>query len=1041
MVPLVVDPEALFAVGSAVIGAGDGLAANLTVLTAGVAAHTGLDAAGEVFGLAYQDSAESLLKAAAAAINACRQSGALIQQGASNYSKAEAASKLGGGADVLQAPAEPAKITAPVPPGTWGKGQPPPLLWAVVESFVDDVWPDGDVAGLHAAAARWRGFAGSAGGMRSALNAAKSLLDAHQIPEGGKIDEALSQIGTGIGQIGEASGKLATALDGFANEVDHAQNSIRDLLNRLGSLTDLGHDLMLIVKGDALDEIRKIAKDINDVLHNLGREARAAEQGVKQGLGIVDGLVVKLEKYVRRELTDFLGDAVGNQVATAFDVFVNANEGVLKGAVGMALSIGDLDPRWFLVDPHGAAETWAGLGKGLWKGSLFNAVINPQEAGEANWQQLKSLLHLDDWSTARPGLGFGENVFDGAMLFIPGEGEVGGAAEAGGVAAQGAEAAVDAERAAARAADGIAGVAGPRGALADITGTGSSLTKDLEGVTGNLPEIEPSLSGQPVALPPKAPEAPVGPAPRAPDTAPGTPESPAPAPEPDSPEPRGAGGQPAPAGGSPHDPAGGPPASGPVSAGGGAHDPVSAPGAPPAPAHAAGPHEPLETPAAPAPTAGGPHGAPSAPVEAPAAPAGAGMAGPHESAPAPPTATHEPTLAPAAGPHDPVSAPVEGSHEPTLAPVGGPHDAGPPAVDTPHEPASPPVGALHESVPASVERPHQPASAEGPHEPASVPPEGPHEPVTAPAEGAHESPSVPAAVSSLAPVPAAAGERVPSTIPQLTDHSPARAPAAATGSEPEPVAAHPSVAAPPAKSVPHAPAAGGRPTGMPIPGGSPRGAGDGGPPGEPKPPHSNRPPGPGDRRDPLGGREAKLPPQHAKPHEPGDKGGEHDGPADGGDHPSLSDPLRPHDLSALANYTGFGFRDLNDALRSNAVDASHHARIEAIKNALQKLPTYRGPVVRGTDLSPDVLAQYRPGEVITEKAFVSTTTNPAVARSTAFSGNVEFRIVSFTGRDVSSVSMFPGEREILFPPGTHFFVAGKTIDPLTGKTIIEMIER
>ena len=993
MVPLVVDPEALFAVGSAVIGAGDGLAANLTVLTAGVAAHTGLDAAGEVFGLAYQDSAESLLKAAAAAINACRQSGALIQQGASNYSKAEAASKLGGGADVLQAPAEPAKITAPGPPGTWGKGQPPPLLWAVVESFVDDVWPDGDVAGLHAAAARWRGFAGSAGGMRSALNAAKSLQDAHQIPEGGKIDEALSQIGTGIGQIGEASGKLATALDGFANEVDQAQNAIRDLLNRLGSLTDVGHDLMLIVKGDALDEIKKIAKDINDVLHNLGREARAAEQGVKQGLGIVDGLVVKLEKYVRRELTDFLGDAVGNQVATVFDVFVNANEGVLKGAVGMALSIGDLDPRWFLVDPHGAAATWAGLGKGLWKGSLFNAVINPQEAGEANWQQLKSLLHLEDWSTARPGLGFGENVFDGAMFFIPGGGEVGGAAEAGGVAAQGAEAAVDAERAAARAADGIAGVAGPRGALTDIAGTGSKLTKDLEGVTGKLPKMEPPSGGTPVELSPgKLPESPVGPAPHAPDTAPGAPKGPTAVPEPDSPEPRGA-------------------------------------GAPPAPAHAAGPHEPLETPARPAPTPGGPHGAPSAPVEAPAAPAGPGLAGLHESA------------SPAARPHDPVSAPVEGSHEPTPEPVGGPHDAGPPAVDALHEPASPPVDAPHESVPASVERPHQPASAEGPHEPASVPPEGPHEPVTAPAEGAHESPSVPAAVSSLAPVPAAAGERVPSTIPQLADHSPARVPAAAIGSEPEPVAAHPSVAAPPAKSLPHAPAAGGRPTELPIPGRSPRGAGDGGPPGGPKPPHSNRSPGPGDGGDLLGGREPELPPQHAKLHEPGDKGGEHDGPADGGDHPSLSDPLHPHDLSALADYTGFGYGDLNDALRSNAVDASQHARIEAIKNALQKLPPYRGPVVRGTDLSPEVLAQYRPGEVITEKAFVSTTTNPAVARSTAFSGNVEFRIVSFTGRDVSSVSIFPGEREILFPPGTHFFVAGKTIDPLTGKTIIEMIER
>src|SRR6202012_3383219 len=103
----------------------------------------GLDAAGEGFGLASQDAAEQLLKGVAAAINACRQSGALIQQGAANYSKAEAASTLGGGAGVLQAPPETVKISAPGPPGTWGKGEPPPLLWAVVESFVDDVWPDG----------------------------------------------------------------------------------------------------------------------------------------------------------------------------------------------------------------------------------------------------------------------------------------------------------------------------------------------------------------------------------------------------------------------------------------------------------------------------------------------------------------------------------------------------------------------------------------------------------------------------------------------------------------------------------------------------------------------------------------------------------------------------------------------------------------------------------------------------------------------------------------------------------------------------------
>jgi hypothetical protein len=531
--PLVVDPEALFAAGSAVVAAGDGLNASLAVLTSGFAAHTGLDAAGEVFGLGYQDAAEQLLKAAAAAVNACRQSGALIQQGASNYSKAEAASTLGGGADVLPAPSEPVKIGPPGPPGTWGKGEPPPLLWAVVESFVDDVWPDGDVAGLHAAAACWRSFGAAVGGMKMALNASKSLIDGQQIPEGGKIDDALSKIGDCMGQLGEQSGKLATSLDAFADEVDQAHHHIRDLLNRLGSLADLGHDVMLIIKGDALEEIKRIARDINDVLHDLGREARAAEQGMKLGMQIVDGLVVKLEKYTRTQLKDFLGDAVGNKVATVFDTWVNANEGVLKGAVGMAQALGDLDPRWFLLDPKGAADTWTGLGESLWKGSLINGLLNPEEAGQADLQMFKSLLHLDDWSTARPGLGFGENLFDVGTLFLPGAGEAGAAADGAGAVARGAEAAGAAGRAGERAAGGLGEIAGARGALADISKTSGDLTKKLEGVTGDLPKFDPPVSGRPVALPPGKPlDAPVESVPRAPDAATGTraPQSPGTAP-------------------------------------------------------------------------------------------------------------------------------------------------------------------------------------------------------------------------------------------------------------------------------------------------------------------------------------------------------------------------------------------------------------------------------------------------------------------------------------------------------------------------------
>ena len=427
MVPLAVDPAALFAAGSAVVAAGDGLAASLTVLTAGFAAHTGLDQAGLVFGLGYQDAAESLLKAAAAAVNACRHCGALIQQGASNYSKAEAASTLGGGAGVLEAPAEPAKISAPGPPGTLGPGQPPPLLWALVESFVDDVWPDGDVAGLHAAGAAWRTFGTAVSGMSGALNASKSLFDAQQIPEGGQIDTALSQIGDCIGKIGEQSGQLAKSLDGFADKVNKSQNSIRDLLDRLGSLANPIHDAILIIEGDAIDEIEKIAQDVNEVLHTLGREARAFEQSLKLAMQFGDGLVVKFEKFMRGQLTQFFGEDVGNAVATNLDFFVNTNEGLLKGAIGMAQGIVDLSPQWFLLDPEGASAMWTGMMK---TGLLYH-ILNPQGALEADKQMLKGLLHLDDWSTARPGLGLGENIFDVGTLFI-GVGEAGAAADGAG---------------------------------------------------------------------------------------------------------------------------------------------------------------------------------------------------------------------------------------------------------------------------------------------------------------------------------------------------------------------------------------------------------------------------------------------------------------------------------------------------------------------------------------------------------------------------------------------------------------------------------
>lgn len=813
MAPIAVDPDALSAAGSAAVAAGDGLEAAMAVLTAGFGANTGLDVAGEMFGLSYQSTAESLLNAAAAAINACRRNGAMVQVDASNWSNAEAASRLGGGASVVQPPTEPTKISAPGPPGTLGPGEPPPLLWAVVQSFVDDVWPNGDVTALHAAAGCWRTFSSAVSGMRGALNGSRTLVGAQQIPEGEKIDHVLSQIGDAMVKLGEGCRAIAHTLDDFADHVAKAQNDIRNLLHRLESLTDIWHDVVSVLDGDAFDEIKAIARDVNAVLHDLGREARAFEQGIRLLMQMADGLVVDMETFMRGQFTQFLGNAVGNQVATVFDTFVNANEGVVKGAAQAALGLADLGTPWLLLDPKGAEATWKDMAQSQFKASLLNEILHPREGGRANLQMWKSLLHLEDWSTARPGLGFGENLFDGATLLLPRLGEVGVGAKAGSAAARGAEEAAESAGAAGRAGE-LGEFGSTTGALGDIGKVGADLTKDLDNLKLDLPKTDFPAAGRPVAAP--RIEAPSGPPPRPVESAP-----------PDT--------QP------PHSP--------------------TTPGVSPA------------------------SGSPSAPV----------------------------------APPDPVPA-----TEPRA--WGGATDG------------------VHESVPAQVGDPHE-----------------------------------------LASLPAAPAEPASSAATQ-------------------PVSA--SMPAPPHVQAPEL----GSPTGHPGPATSGPSA--------------------------LG--EGKYPdgqPSEPGPHGPGE-GGADDGSAD----PNAHVPLNSDHLGALADYTGSGYIDLNDALRNGTVDASQAVRVDAINAALEKLPAYEGPVIRGTNIPTEVLARYQPDSVITELGFVSTTMSPAVAQSPTFAGNVEFQIMSTSGRDISLFSLFPEEREILFPSGTQFYVVDKVVDPLTGKTIIEMVE-
>lgn len=877
-----------------------------------------------IFALNYKNAARSLLTGIAAGINACRKLGAKIQLCASNYSRAEAASKVGGGGRALPSPGPPAKVEPPNAPGVMGAGVARPLLWGVVESLLDDVWPNGNAVGMHAAAGCWRGLGASLSGVQAALNGPKSAIAEQQISEGELVQHDLALLAATMGKFGEQCDKVADTLDKFADEVDDAQNKIRDLLKRLGSLTDLVHDAILIFEADALDELEKIAKDINGVLHNMKREAHAREQVLKTGMQIIDGLVVQGKKLMEGELVEFLGEDVGSVAAGYFDSWADFGEGVFKGAVG-AVEFGDqLDPSRFAFDPKGAAASWAALDKTAVQSIPAYALFDPGGAAKTDLGLAKGLTHWDDLTSDRPAVGLGEIGFDLATMAGGG-----GAAKAGGKAAEaagGAEATgelTEGEEVLQGAKGAAARAEGAGGALPSIAKTGSDLTKDLENLGGDLPKGDAPPSGSPVSLPTgKLPEVPVESAPRPADGAPGAPHSPTTALGPTPPE-------------------------------------APRPDAP------TGPHEPAP---APAPTVpGGPHDPVPVPGEAP---------GPQGSVPA-------------GGPHGPMPAPPS---EVPPAPGGGPL-----------EPASVPAGGPHQQAPESE-----------PREPGQLPSDRPYEPAGVPTG------------APLTPLEAAAGERAPAAIPHAAEYANGHAitPHSGPPLEAAPTAPSSLQAAPSAKPGLHSPAPNGSPTEVPAPASNPH-----------QPP-LNGSPKPGEGGPP----EPKVPPDDGAPANSDDKNGQDESP-DNDDHPlSPEDPLSPEHLKPLADYTGMGYTDLNEALRGEALDASQAARVEALKAALSKLPPFEGSVVRGTNLPPEVLAQYRPGDYIIEKAFLSTTRDPVVAQSSAFAGNVEFRIVSFTGRDVSAFSMYPAEQEVLFPANTRFLVLRKTIDPRTGRTIIDMVE-
>jgi hypothetical protein len=102
------------------------------------------------------------------------------------------------------------------------------------------------------------------------------------------------------------------------------------------------------------------------------------------------------------------------------------------------------------------------------------------------------------------------------------------------------------------------------------------------------------------------------------------------------------------------------------------------------------------------------------------------------------------------------------------------------------------------------------------------------------------------------------------------------------------------------------------------------------------------------------------------------------------DPPSLT--LTDTDRAALHDYTtNDGYTTMNPFLRdssgySDADRLAIQARADRVSEGLAKLPAEPGETYRGVTYSDDVLDKYQPGQVVTERAFTSTSKDPDVAQ-------------------------------------------------------------
>ncbi len=498
MAPLTVDPNALSGAGATVATAGDELAPALATLTGSINANTGYDAAGVVFGRHYVSAAGELLKAITSGANACRNIGYGIQTSAVTYSRAEANSDISGRTQALPSVACPAALSAPGAPSSGGTSVPPPMLWSVVQQFVGSAWPDGNPAELRSAAAAWRAVAGPLNGAGAEVSGVRGTITAQIIGEAPAMAADVDGILKGVSSVANSCEELATSLEEYAGRVEKAQQAIRNLCNRLGSIGGIAGTFFEFLEGHGLDEVQEIADEIKTVIGQFGSEADATLELLESSKQSVTAWIVGLEKSANKHFVEFFGEPVGMVLSSQFNRQADSAEGVFRWGTGIVENVAAMNPTRFASDPEGARRTWDGLvdSARLMVAPLEQVIADPH----GSLDSLKGLVHADDWSKDRPMVGATEVALDIASAALP-------IGKAGAIGKAGVGSRVVEEESAAAKTEG--GHVGPGGGapppVSEIAKNATAAAEELDGVAEQPIASTPPAGGQPVSLPADAP--------------------------------------------------------------------------------------------------------------------------------------------------------------------------------------------------------------------------------------------------------------------------------------------------------------------------------------------------------------------------------------------------------------------------------------------------------------------------------------------------------------------------------------------------------